>query len=64
MPSHSHSISPAPWRQLTGYGNINVGSTTGSNAANISNAVTGSSGGGQAHNNLQPYAVTQYIIKS
>ena len=57
MPSHSHSRNyySADWcanGTKSGY----HGSDTGTKK------VTGSTGGGQAHNNLQPYAVVKYII--
>ena len=46
MPSHNHNISL--WRQLEGYGSINIGSTTNASRANIGN--TPSTGGGASHN--------------
>lgn len=46
MPSHNHDISL--WRQLEGYGSINIGSTTNASRANIGN--TPSTGGGASHN--------------
>ena len=57
MPSHSHSRNyySSDWcanGTKSGY----HGSDTGTKK------VTGSTGGGQAHNNLQPYAVVKYII--
>lgn len=64
MPSHSHSYSKNLWAQDTGYGNINVGSSTSANRANIISSNITSTGGGEAHNILQPYIVTNYIIKA
>ena len=57
MPSHSHSrnyYSP-DWCANGGKSGYH-GNDTGTKR------VTGSTGGGQAHNNLQPYAVVKYII--
>ena len=57
MPSHSHSrnyYSP-DWCANGGKSGYH-GNDTGTKK------VTGSTGGGQAHNNLQPYAVVKYII--
>lgn len=46
MPSHYHDISL--WRQLEGYGSINIGNTTNASRANIGN--TPLTGGGASHN--------------
>lgn len=45
----------------TGYASIYVNSTTATNQATT--AVNQNTGGGAAHNNLQPYIVMNYIIK-
>ena len=62
MPSHNHGMSNGNniWTQASGYGNISASSTTGANRANISTIA--SQGGGQAHNNLSPYAAVNFII--
>ena len=57
MPSHSHSRNyySSNWcanGSKSGYHGNDAGTKR----------VTGSTGGGQAHNNLQPYAVVKYII--
>lgn len=61
MPSHTHTLNPG---QVvgTGSGGTNNYAPTGNNPqANTGILATG---GGQAHNNLQPYLVINYIIKS
>lgn len=63
MPSHSHTPPGNIWYESTGYGNINIGSTGGSNAANISGNPFSSTGGDQSHPNLQPGQVVNYLIK-
>lgn len=45
----------------TGYASVYVNSTTATNIATT--ATNQNTGGGGAHNNLQPYIVTNYIIK-
>lgn len=56
MPKHSHSYSR--------YANRDNGSSSSWDTWNgATTANTGSAGGDQAHNNLQPYVVTNYIIK-
>lgn len=61
MPSHTHSLSPG---QIvgTGSGGTNNYAPTGNNPQS-GTSIT-STGGGQPHNNLQPYLVINYIIKS
>ena len=56
IPSHNHSS----FIFGSGSGNSGLGATTIANT----NTTTGDTGGGQAHNNLQPYLVINYIIKS
>lgn len=60
MPSHTHTLSPG---QVvgTGSGGVSNYAPTGNNPQN--NTVILSTGGNQAHNNLQPYMVLNYIIK-
>lgn len=64
MASHFHNIAVNYWSQAAGYGNINVGSTTGSNRANIEGTGTNSKGGNEEHNILNPYLALNYIIKT
>jgi hypothetical protein len=67
MPSHTHiptwQSNCPPWLQAGGYGQISPSATGGANKANIGNLSINNTGGGQAHNNLQPYIVITYIIK-
>lgn len=62
IPSHNHSFDYSVWGQNSGYGQINPTSTENANKANIIGTTTNSIGGGQAHNNLQPY-ITCYMFK-
>jgi microcystin-dependent protein len=61
MPAHTHNLSPA---QIVGGGSggTNNYAPTG-NSPSAQTSVT-STGGGEAHNNLQPYLVINYIIKT
>jgi hypothetical protein len=56
MPAHTHSISV---RDGTGSDNVQEG---GNNASGTPN--TGSTGGGSAHNNLQPYIVVYRWVRT
>lgn len=56
MPSHTHTYNSPPSPGAGDTGSSYSGTPTGQ--------VTGSSGGDQAHNNLQPYQVINYIIKT
>lgn len=63
MPSHNHQIDLA-WSGSTGATSTRASYAGVTQSGNDTNRTTLSRGGGQAHNNLQPYAVTQYVIKS
>jgi microcystin-dependent protein len=58
IPAHTHSLD-----EVTSQGPGSQDSTHGSGDQYYSDA-TGSAGGGGAHNNLQPYLVLQYIVKT
>ena len=58
MPVHLHGIAYSSEYYL---GNSGWSSTLGSGGGNIN---TKNAGGGEAHNNLQPYIVFNYIIKT
>ena len=66
MPSHGHSVTwqsnCPPWVQAGGYGQITATGTASANRANTGSITINNSGGGQAHNNLQPY-ITCYMWK-
>lgn len=65
LPSHSHVINS--FRQYeTGSStdSSKLGRTTPGADGGNSTIATGGTGGGQAHNNLQPYLVTNFIIKA
>lgn len=53
MPSHNHNIPKYNWEVTTGTG------ATG-HYNNVETQETSSTGGGQSHNNLQPYQVVAY----
>lgn len=56
MPSHSHRFSNSS--TISGIEGVNAGSLTGSGTIDTSNT-----GGGDAHNNVQPTFILNYIIK-
>lgn len=64
MPSHSHNVLSQNFNVMT----TNYTPSSGDRAAMFygsgANNQTGSRGGGQAHNLMQPYVVTNYIIKA
>lgn len=63
MPSHTHSYSNAKYLNAqSGQANFAYG-TTGSTTDLISESVK-ATGGSQAHNNMPPYIVVNYIIKA
>lgn len=58
MPSHSHD-----YLQLTELGNIGMVSNYGDYSSSMVETSTSIEGANQPHNNMQPYLVTNYIIK-
>jgi microcystin-dependent protein len=61
MPSHNHSTTCALGGINSGVGWVNSAGGSGWNPTNLTAAIN-SAGGGGSHNNLQPYAVVNYII--
>ena len=65
MPSHTHTPSSVIHGNYEGY---TIGSAWSegvyTKSTSGSDLVLNNTGGGQAHNNLQPYIVTNYIIKT
>ena len=59
IPSHTHQIAKENWTISASTGTITI-----HNYAGTERTASGSTGGGQAHNILQPYIVTNYIIKA
>lgn len=67
MPAHNHTPASPATTFINNYVSITgIQSGTGKAAgdASYTSGSTGNTGGGQAHNNLQPYAVAHYIIKA
>ncbi len=66
MPSHGHGVTwkdgCPPWVQAGGYGQVTPGGTAAANRTNTGGLSINNSGGGKAHNNLQPY-ITCYMWK-
>lgn len=62
MPAHTHTQTGLTVSALLGYGQTSPILGNATNAAG--GAVTGSTGGGGAHNNLQPYLVLNGVIKT
>ena len=64
MPSHSHTPQWAGYNMALSKGKSSGYSLThnGKGSKSSGNIVTTNTGGGAAHNNLQPYAVIKYII--
>ena len=62
IPSHTHLARVAAVGTPSGYGDGYIGLTN--SYTQDPNYATASAGGGQAHNNLQPYIVQNYIIKA
>lgn len=60
MPEHSHSLNTGATAMVNG-GNNDMAQTSGSRTYDYLRV--GNTGGGQAHNNLQPYITLYYIIK-
>lgn len=63
MPSHSHTQRSGASLNVTGGANSGLAYDHFGSTIN-SNMVTADTGGGQAHNNLQPYLVVNYIVKT
>lgn len=61
MPSHTHALSEDKW--ISGSGAASAAKAYGSPTANTGYS-TDATGGGTAHNNLQPYISLPFIIKT
>ena len=57
IPAHTHT-----YLGVTGQGVLGGATDTAADEANRPTETSGSTGGGLAHNNLQPYIVLNYII--
>lgn len=68
IPAHKHDINRATTQAASGTGGgyevDGAGATAYTETENAPADTTGSTGGGDAHNNLQPYLVVNYIIKT
>ncbi len=60
MPGHTHNNAYA----VTDSGSTRFNTTGGGGQYFTANTPTDSKGGDEAHNNMQPFAVTNYIIKT
>ena len=59
MPAHNHDINMVGYNLVTGNGDEYVVRSTGTQVAKV----TDTKGGGQPHNNMQPYIVQLYMMK-
>ena len=64
MPAHQHTVGGTLWGQIEGYGQVTVGSTSGGNKADIVSGASSWTGGGGAHNNIQPYIVVYFFKRT
>ena len=63
IPSHTHGVT-ITYREGSENGNGNDYSDLGGGDGNSKSYTSGSTGGGQAHNNMPPYYVVNFIIKA
>jgi microcystin-dependent protein len=68
IPAHKHDINRATTQAASGTGGgyevDGSGATAYTETENAAADTTGSKGDGEAHNNLQPYIVVNYIVKT
>ena len=64
MPNHTHTGVTSTMYYVSTGGQFGIVAGSNMNTNNSGSALTGSTGGGGAHNNLQPYQVVNYIIKA
>lgn len=64
IPAHQHTVGDALWGQIEGYGQVTVGSTSNDNKADIVSGTSSWTGGGGAHNNIQPYIVVYFFKRT